>query len=177
MPDLLAHALAAYGVARLASLRYDWLTRPYVTAAMAGAFVPDVMKLQMVFGNREVAALLGVPFHWGGLRTGGAAVLFVLVGTMLVVPKPAVRRRATAALAAGAATHLLADTLLRFPTGRAHPLLWPLTRWHPPHGGLALSVEPGPTVAAGLFALAAWATWRRRGPPTADARRSPGGGR
>lgn len=162
MPELLAHALVAYAVARVASLRWRWLTRPYVTAAMAGAFIPDIMKVRLLLSSGEVSRLLGVPFAWEGLQTLGAAVLFVLVGSMLVAPR--VRRPATLALGLGAATHLLADALLRFPSGRAHPVAWPLTRWHPPSPGLFLSTEPHGTVAAAALAAAAWAVLRRWGP-------------
>lgn len=161
MPELLAHALIAYAAARGASLRWRWLARPYVTAAMAGAFVPDVVKVRILLPSGQVSGLLGVPFAWEGLQTVGAAALFVLVGAMLVAPR--VRRRATLALGLGAATHLLADALLRFPSGRAHPVLWPLTRWHPPAGGLLLSTEPHGTVGAAGLAIAAWAACRRWG--------------
>jgi hypothetical protein len=161
VPDLLAHALLAYAAARVASLRWPWLSRPYVTAAMAGAFVPDVMKVRLLVRSWRVEALLGVPFDWAGLQTGGAAVLFVLVGAMIVAPR--VRRRATLALGLGAATHLLADAMLWFPSGRGHPLLWPLSRWNPPTPGLWLSTQPYWTVlSAGLAVVAYW-TWRRRG--------------
>lgn len=161
MPDLLAHALLAYAAARLAALRWPWLTRPYVTAAMAGAFVPDVMKARILLPDHRVEAVLGFPFAWQGLQTGGAAVLFVLVGTMVVAPR--LRRPATLALGLGAATHLLADAMLRFPSGRGHPLLWPLTRWNPPTPGLWLSTEPHWTVLSAVLAAGAWLVWRRRG--------------
>jgi hypothetical protein len=173
MPDLFAHALVAYAGARLLSLRVDWLDRPYVTAAMAGAFVPDVMKVRILVGDGTVGRWLGLPFEWAGLQTGGAAVLFVLVGAMVVVPR--VRTRATLALGFGAVTHLVADALLRFPTGRAHPVFWPVTRWSPPAGGLGLSSDPVTTAAAAVLAVAAHVAWRRA--TEADRSADPAGSR
>jgi hypothetical protein len=67
----------------------------------------------------------------------------------------------TGLLALGAATHLAADALLVKPTGHSYPVLWPLTRYHPPTPGLYLSTDPWPTIAAGLVAVAAWAVARR----------------
>lgn len=161
MPDLLAHALLAYAIARVASLRYDWLTRPYVTAVMAGAFIPDIMKARLLVSSGEMSALLGMPFSWGGWMTLGGAVVFVLVGGLLVAP--AVRQKAAIALAVGAASHLLSDALLINASGRSYPVFWPLTRWVPPTPGWYLSTEPRPTVVAALLALAAYGLWRYQG--------------
>lgn len=156
MPDLLAHALIAYGICRLLAWRYDWIGPAYVTAGMAGAFVPDLVKIYLVVPSARMEALLGVPFEWQALGTGGAAVLFVLIGATVVVPQ--VRRRTTALIAVGAASHLVTDALLLNPTGRSYAVFWPLTRYHPPTPGLYLSTQVWPTLAAGAFALAVWAT-------------------
>lgn len=163
MPDLLGHALIAYVAASLVSWRFEWLSRPYVTAAMAGAFIPDLMKARLLADTGTIETVLGVPFAWEGLRTLGPVVLFVLVGTMAVVPDRDVRWRATLALALGAATHLVADALLRTATGLATPVFWPLSRYRPPTPGLFLSTEPWPTMLAAGAALAAWAVSRYRG--------------
>ncbi|NHN46615.1 hypothetical protein G9464_03265 [Halostella sp. JP-L12] len=64
------------------------------------------------------------------------------------------RRVALALLAAGAATHLALDLLLLNASGYAYPVLWPLTQYHPPAGGLYLSSDRLPTVVAGLAAAA-----------------------
>lgn len=160
MPDLLAHALLAYVLARLLSWRIDWVTTPYVTAAMAGAFIPDIQKVKLLVPDWRVEALLGLPFDWFGWATLGGAVLSVLIGVAVVSPR--VRWRAGAALSLGAASHLLADALLRSPSGRSFDVLWPLSRWHPPTPGLYLSTEPTPSVVVGAVALVVWVAHRRR---------------
>jgi len=61
MPDLLAHAFLAYAILRALSWRYDWLRTPYVTAGMAGAFIPDIVKIQLILPSATVEAAFGTP--------------------------------------------------------------------------------------------------------------------
>jgi len=159
MPDLLAHALIAYTLCTALSRRYEWLTPAYVTAGMAGAFIPDMMKVHLVVPDTAVEAALGVPFSWWGIHTTGGAVVAVLIGVVVIVPRE--RRRVGGVLALGAGSHLLADALLLTPTGHSYAILWPIARWHPPTPGLYLSTQPWPTLVAGLAAFAAWALVRR----------------
>ncbi|PSQ17456.1 metal-dependent hydrolase [Halobacteriales archaeon QS_8_69_26] len=159
MPDMLAHALIAYTVCRLVSLRIGWFTTPYVTAGMAGAFIPDLLKVKHLVSDATMESLLGVPFSWGALQTFGGATLCVLVGVVLVPPGE--RRRVGTALSVGAATHMVSDAMLLTATGRSFPVLWPLTSYVPPTPGLYLSTEPGPTVVAAVAAGIAWLAARR----------------
>ena len=163
MPDLLAHALAAYVLGTLLSWRYDWLDGAYVTVAMAGAFVPDLVKVKLLVPNWEVAAVLGQPFSWDPLHYLGGVVLSVLVGVLVVAPGDRRRVRALALLSLGASSHLVLDSLLRTATGRAFPVFWPLSSYRPPTPGLYLSTEPEPTVLFGVLALVVWYVDRRRG--------------
>jgi len=160
MPDLLAHALLAYSLCTLLALRYEWLTARYVTVGMAGAFIPDLTKIALVVPSEQVRGLLGIPFDWGGLHTGGAAAVAVLVGTMVV--RPGQRRRVTVLLGVGAASHLFADALLLTPSGRSYAVLWPLTQYRPPTPGLYLSTSPVPTALTAVFAAVVWYTVRYR---------------
>lgn len=160
MPDLLTHAFIAYTACTLLATRYAWLTPPYVTVGMAGAFIPDLAKADLVVDNASVGTLLGVPFDWGGLHTLGGATVAVLVGVTLVTNE--VRRRVAALLALGAASHLLADALLLKASGRSYPLLWPLTAYHPPTPGLYRSSDIWPSVVTGGLALVTWLVVRRR---------------
>lgn len=150
MPDLLAHALVALAIGRLLATRYDWLAPPYVAAVVAGAFVPDLVKVKLLVSSAELEAFLGLPFSWIPLALGGGALLCVLVGTMLVAPS--VRREVGLALGIGTASHLLLDALLLTPTGQSYAVFWPLTRYHPPTPGLYLSTQVGPTVVAAAVA-------------------------
>lgn len=154
MPDLLAHAFIAYTIASLLSWRYDWLTPAYTTVVMAGAFIPDLTKIKLVITSGAVEQLLGIPFDWGALHTAGGALVATLIGVLVVAPRE--RIRVGALLSVGAASHLLADSLLLTPSGRSYAILWPLTRYHPPTPGLYLSTQPEPTIAAAVMAFVVW---------------------
>lgn len=158
MPDLLSHALLAYILATIASWRYEWITRPYVTAAMAGAFIPDMTKVMLVFPSARVEQLLGIPFDWIGLHTAGAALCSVLIGVLLVSESE--RARVFLLLSIGAASHLIADAFLLKPTGLSYPLFWPLTRIHPPTPGLYLSTDVEPAIVLGALALVVYGVTR-----------------
>jgi len=159
MPDLLAHALIAYVVCTALSWRYEWLTPAYVTAGMAGAFIPDMMKVVLLVPDAAVEAALGLPFSWSGIHTAGGAAVAVLIGAAVVVPRE--RRRVGLLLAVGAASHLLADAVLLTPSGRSYDVVWPLLRYNPPTPGLYLSTRPEPTIVAGAVAVVVWLATRR----------------
>ncbi|WP_042665859.1 metal-dependent hydrolase [Haloferax sp. ATB1] len=158
MPDLLSHALLAYTIATVASWRYEWITRPYVTVAMAGAFIPDMTKVRLLIPSARVEQLLEISFEWGGLHTAGAALCSVLIGVLLVSESE--RSRVFALLSVGAASHLIADAFLLKPTGLSYPLLWPFTRIHPPTPGLYLSTDFEPALVLGIVALVAYGVTR-----------------
>jgi hypothetical protein len=160
MPDLLAHALLAYSLATLCSWRFDWLTAPYVTVAMAGAFIPDITKIEIAVTSAQVETLLGLPFDWGALHTLGGSVVSLTVGVVLV--STAARRRVAVLLGVGAGSHLLADALLLTPSGRSYPLLWPLSDVHPPTPGLYLSTQFEPMFVAAALAAVVFVLTRRR---------------
>ncbi|UVE50745.1 metal-dependent hydrolase [Haloferax larsenii] len=151
MPDLLAHVFLAYSLATVASWRYEWLTSSYVTVSMAGAFIPDLTKAYLVFPNSRVELTLGIPFDWFALHTIGGVICSILIGVLIVHTR--VRRRVFLLLSLGAGSHLLADALLKKPTGQAEPMLWPFTRLHPPTPGLYLSTDVEPVVLLGAVAL------------------------
>jgi membrane-bound metal-dependent hydrolase YbcI (DUF457 family) len=162
MPDLLAHVFLAYALLRALSWRYDWLTTPYVTAGMAGAFIPDIVKIQLLLPSATVEAALGIPFSWSPIHRLGGTAICLLIGAVLV--DEARRRNTLLVLSVGAASHLLADALLTKATNRSFAILWPLTRWQPPTPGLYLSTQPEPTIMTGLLAAAVWGVsrWRDR---------------
>lgn len=159
MPDLLSHAFVAYTLCTLLAVRYRWLTPRYVTVGMAGAFVPDIAKIDLAVGGAVVGNALGVPFSWFGIHTLGGAAVAALVGVVLAASGE--RRRVAALLALGAASHLAADALLLKASGHSYPVLWPLTVYHPPTPGLYHSTDLWPSVATGAAALAAWLVVRR----------------
>jgi len=150
VPDLLTHVLLAYSTCLVLSWHVEWLDPPYVTVAMVGATVPDLSKVGVIVSSWQIRRLIGVPFSWTSLHTVGGVGLSILLATTLV-GRP-YRRPVAILLAIGAATHLLADSMLRSVTDRLFPLLWPLTSYVPPTPDLYLSTDPWLAVAAGLLA-------------------------
>ncbi|ELZ97037.1 putative membrane-bound metal-dependent hydrolase [Haloferax mucosum ATCC BAA-1512] len=158
MPDLLAHALLAYSLATIASWRFDWISRPYVTVAMAGAFVPDMAKAALVVPNYRVEQFVGIPFSWFGLHTLGGVLCSVLVGVLLVGRRE--RVRVFLLLSVGAGSHLLADAFLLKPSGRSYPVVWPVSRVFPPTPGLYLSTDTAPAIVLAVVALVVYGLTR-----------------
>jgi len=154
MPDLLAHVFLGYTIFRVLSWRYDWLTRPYVTAGMAGACIPDITKVSLLLPASTVEQLLGIPFSWSPIHRLGGVILCVLVGGVLVDDRR--WSKVLLVLLGGAGSHLFADALLTKATGRSYDVFWPLTRWQPPTPGLYLSTQPEPTLVTGLLAAIVW---------------------
>jgi hypothetical protein len=159
MPDLLAHAFIAYAVCRVLSWRVEWLTTQYVTVGMVGALIPDITKIYLLFPNHVMERLLGMPFSWYSLGSGGGVVISVLVGVVLAASD--VRRHVAVVLGIGAGSHLFADSLLLTPTGYSTQLLWPLSQARTPSPGLYLSTQPEPMIAAGLVAIGVWSVHAR----------------
>ena len=154
MPDLLAHVFIAYSVCRILSWRLSWLTNQYITLGMVGAFIPDLVKIKLVIPDWRVEQLLEVPFSWESFTTGGGVLLSTLIGVVLLSATE--RRKGGIVLALGALTHLIADSLLRTPTGRSTQLLWPITQYTTPTPGLYLSTQPEPTIVTGGCAILVW---------------------
>lgn len=151
MPDLLAHVFIAYALCGTLSWRYDWLTAPYITVGMVGAFIPDMTKISLLISDDLIGQLFDVPFNWFALHTAGGTLVSILIGVTLVAPQE--RRRVFALLSIGAASHMLTDGLLQTPSGLSYAMFWPLTRWQPPTPGLYLSTQPWPTIATVMLAL------------------------
>lgn len=170
MPDLLAHTFLAYSILRILSWKYRELTIPYVTAGMAGAFIPDIVKIKLLISGVTVEALLEIPFSWGPIHQLGGTVICVLIGAVLVGEVR--RRKILLVLSIGAGSHLLADTLLTKASGRSYPVFWPFTRWHPPTPGIYLSTQPEPTIVTGILAAIVWGVsiWRDQTKETTNSR-------
>lgn len=166
MPDLLSHAFLAYIILRPLSWWSDWLTTPYITAGMAGALIPDIVKIKLVIPAPAVEATLEIPFSWGPLATLAGASICVLIGGVLVDQRR--RKKTLLVLSTGAVSHLTADALLINASGRSYSVLFPLTRWQPPTPGLYLSTQPEPTIVTGILAAIIWGVsiWRTETNPS-----------
>lgn len=155
MPDLMTHVLAAYILGTLLSIRYEWITPPLVTAAMAGAFIPDITKISLLVPSAQVEVLLGIPFDWGAIHKLGGTAVAVLIGALLT--SSPYRRRLFLMLALGAVSHHALDALLISASGHSYAILWPLSTYHPPTPGLFLSSDRWPAVMTAILAAGAWA--------------------
>jgi hypothetical protein len=162
MPDLLSHAFIAYTACTLLAVRYRWLTPQYVTVGMAGAFVPDIAKIELVLDSALVGNAVGAPFDWFGVHTLGGTAVALLVGVVLVASEE--RLRVASLLSLGAGSHLLADALLLKASGRSYAVLFPLTPYHPPTPGLYHSTDVWPSLVMGGLALGTWWFVRRPNP-------------
>ncbi|WP_276272964.1 metal-dependent hydrolase [Haloarcula litorea] len=160
MPDLLTHVLLAYALGTLLAARHDWVRPAYVTMAMVGALVPDLNHVSALVADATVSEILGVPFDWGGLQTGGGVTLVLLVG--VTIAEPGERYRVGPLLALGAVSHLVADAFIRLPDGRSQSVVWPLARYQPPSPGLYLSTDLWPLVTTAALAAVAWYAVRHR---------------
>lgn len=154
MTDVLTHVLIGYVVGVVLSVRYEWMRPAHVTLVMIGALSPDFVKINLLVSDWLVAALLGVPFSWDPLHTLGGNLLVLLIGALCLPPGR--RLRAFALLAVGAVTHHVLDVGLLTVTGYSYAVFWPLTRYHPPSGGLYLSSDLWPALVAGTLAAGAW---------------------
>ena len=161
--ELLTHVLVAYVIATASSLRYPWITPPYVTMAMIGAMFPDLNRIGLFLPEWTVEAILGVPFSWGATHTGGGSLVIVTIGALLVPAR--IRWRVFAMLLLGMVSHHALDLLLWFPSGYAYPALWPLTSHALPAGNLYLSTDRWPAVLAAAVAALVWYVVRRREAP------------
>lgn len=160
MADLLTHVLVAYSLAATLSLRDERITPAAVTLAMIGATVPDLNRIGLVIPGAAVTAALGVPFSWKALLTVGGIAVVIAIGTLLVPPR--LRRLTVAMCCLGAASHVALDYLLLFPSGYAHPYLWPLIDHALPGPNLYLSSDRWPAAVAIAAATVVTVVRRRR---------------
>ncbi|RQG89232.1 metal-dependent hydrolase [Natrarchaeobius halalkaliphilus] len=161
MPDLLTHVLVGYIIGTIVVLRCEWAGSPHVTMVMIGALVPDFKKINLLVSDATVSDLLGIPWGWMAIHTVGGSVVIILLGSMLVAPGH--RRRVIALLAIGATSHLFLDLLVITWSGEAFPVLWPVTEYRPPSGGLFRSSDRWPALATLTAAAVLWAVRRRAG--------------
>ncbi|MWV40021.1 metal-dependent hydrolase [Natrialba sp. INN-245] len=154
MAELLTHVLAAYVLATALSWRYEWITAPFVTVAMAGAITPDLNRLELLLSAETIESVVGVPFDWGAFHTLGGTAVVVAIGALLTPQR--YRRAVVAMLALGALSHHVLDVLLISPSGYSYSVFWPLTPYRPPTPNLYLSTDRWPALVAGSVAAVVW---------------------
>ena len=154
MADLLTHVLMAYIVAKLLSLRYEWITSPYLTAAMLGGVLPDLNRIDLLLSADTIEAVTGLPFSWGGLHRGGPVFVLALIIAYLV-QRP-YRKRVFTLIALGVGLHLVSDLFLGSGLAPSYALMWPLSGWEPVVPGFFNSRD---IRIAPMFMVLSAATW------------------
>lgn len=162
MPDFMTHILVAYVALQVSAWRFEWLTRPRIVTGMAGALIPDLVKIKLLIPAYQVESALGVAFSWEPLHRLGGALLTAAILSLFV--EESERRVVFLLLVGGLLSHLLLDAFLLRPVPYTYDLLYPLTHWRAPifDLDLYLSSDYWPSVAAGAAALAVFGVTRRR---------------
>ncbi|WP_136716865.1 hypothetical protein [Halorientalis salina] len=152
MAELLTHVLVAYVLLTVGSWQIDGLTPRWVPIGMAGAAIPDLVKVGILVDERTVEALLGFPFSYGPISTIGGVVV-IAAGITLCFTED--RPRVFGLLVAGGTLSLVLDGLRMYADGQASFWLYPIW-WRPPTPSLYVTSDPRVTavavvVAAGVF--------------------------
>lgn len=161
LADLLTHVLVAYVLATACSWRYDWLSRPLVTAVLVGAVIPDLGHIAgSAIPAETVATTLGVPFSWRPFHLLGGTAIVVAIATLVAGRRHA--KRALLALAIGAGSHYVVDLFKITEIGRSWSLFWPLSSMQLPVPAFYVSAEQWPAVVLTLLATVTWMANRSR---------------
>ncbi|WP_424017525.1 hypothetical protein ACOZ4N_16885 [Halorientalis pallida] len=146
MAELLTHVLLAYVLLTVASWWTDAVTDRWVPVGMAGAAIPDLLKVERLVDERVLEGLLGVPFSYAPISSLGG-VLVVAAGIALCFTEH--RARVYGLLVAGGASSLVLDGLRMYADGHAGFWLYPLW-WRPPTPNLYVTSDPRVTGVAVL---------------------------
>lgn len=151
MADLLTHVLVPFVLLTPLSWRLSWLSDRWIVLAMAGAAIPDLVKVGIVLDSGVVESLLGIPFSYAPISTLGG-VLVIAAAIAVCFGEHA--RRAYAYILLGALTSLVLDGLRVFADGYANFWLYPFVWWRPPTPSLYVTSNPRVTVVAVAAAAA-----------------------
>lgn len=147
-----------YVLVELVAARFQWFNDKYVPVAMAGALIPDAVKVSMFLPPPRVEAVLDVSFSWFPLSTLVGSI--ALAGLMSLLITAAHRQKVFIILVAGITSHVFLDALIIKPGPTTPPKLYPLTFWEPPMIGFYISSDFWPWVIMSLLALLVFITGR-----------------
>jgi len=145
MADLLTHVLVPFVLLTPASWRFDRLSKRWIVLAMAGAAIPDLVKIDNVLDEGLIQTALGVPFSYDPISTLGGVLIIAGAITLCFGTE---RRRVYAVLVFGGLTSLVLDGLRVFVDGQANFWLYPFVWWRPPTPSLYVTSDPGVLVVA-----------------------------
>ncbi|PSP93186.1 hypothetical protein BRC91_10605 [Halobacteriales archaeon QS_4_62_28] len=151
MADLLTHVLVPFVLLTPLRWRLDWLSKRWIVLAMAGAAIPDLVKIDLVLDNGVIQTTLGVPFSYDPISTLGGVL--VIAGAIALCFGEA-RRRVYGYLVFGGLASLVLDGLRVFVDGQANFWLYPFVWRRPPTPSLYVSSDPrGLAVTLAVSAL------------------------
>ena len=145
MADLLTHILVPYVILTVASWQFDWLTKRWVIIGMAGAAIPDLVKIDILLDRSVVESLLGMPFSYAPISSLGG-VLCIAGAITIFFPRH--RRQVFVFLLFGGLTSLVVDGLRVFADGQSGFWLYPFTWVRPPTPSLYVTSDVRVLVAA-----------------------------
>lgn len=152
MADLYTHILAGFIIGMVAYWRVEWISRPMVAAAVVGAAIPDLNRLELVLPAGAIEAATGLTWSWGIFHRAGGVILVVGILTMLVPRR--YMRPVFLLLLLGAASHFFIDYFLWQPSGTTNLMLWPFADVHLDYQGVYRSSHRWPAALATVLALA-----------------------
>jgi hypothetical protein len=138
MADLLTHILVPYVLLTPASWQFEWLTKRWIVIGMAGAAIPDLVKVGIVLDATVVESVLGVPFSYSPISSVGGVLC--IAGAIAIFFENQ-RRRVFLLLLFGGFTSLVVDGLRVFADGRSGFWLYPFTWWRPPTPSLYVTSD------------------------------------
>ena len=158
MAVLLTHILVPYIILTVASWQFNWLTDRWIVIGMAGAAIPDLIKIEILVDAGVVETLLGVPFKYAPISSLGGVLLIAGAITIFFERQ---RRQIFSFLLFGAFSSLVVDGLRVFADGRSGFWLYPFSWWRPPTPSLYITSDVRVLVTAILisavvFALDRW---------------------
>jgi hypothetical protein len=121
---------------------------------MAGAAIPDLVKVSIVLDASVVESVLGLPFSYDPISSVGGVLC--LVGAIAIFFESQ-RRRVFLLLLFGGLTSLVVDGLRVFADGRSGFWLYPFTWWRPPTPSLYVTSDIRVLVVAILISMVVFA--------------------
>jgi hypothetical protein len=138
MAVLLTHILVPYVILTVAGWQFNWLTKRWIAIGMAGAAIPDLMKIQILLDDNVIESILGIPFSYAPVSSLGGVLL--IAGGITVFFETQ-RRRIFSFLLFGALSSLVVDGLRVFADGRSGFWLYPFSWWRPPTPSLYVTSD------------------------------------
>lgn len=161
MADLLTHILVPYVVLTVASWHFEWLTKQWVIIGMAGAAIPDLVKINIVLDRSVVESLLDMPFSYDPISSLGGVLCIAAVITIFFQRQ---RRQVFVFLIFGGLTSLVVDGLRVFADGQSGFWLYPFTWVRPPTPSLYVTSDVRVLVVAVMVSAVVFVfdQWKQR---------------